>query len=74
MTCYPALRPQTSGGLLAAVPADRVSAVRAALEDQDVPSWEIGEVLEGRGIGVVCPFGSGSSKPRAIRAIFRAFC
>ena len=48
-----AARPQTSGGLLAAVPADRVSAVRAALEDQDVPSCEIGEVLEGRGIGVV---------------------
>ena len=45
--------PQTSGGLLAAVPADRVSAVRAALEDQDVPSWEIGEVQEGSGIAVV---------------------
>jgi selenide, water dikinase len=44
--------PQTSGGLLAAVPADRVSDVRSALEDQDVQSWEIGEVQEGRGVHV----------------------
>jgi selenide, water dikinase len=45
--------PQTSGGLLAAVPADRAEAVRSALADQDVPSWQIGEVVEGRGIEVV---------------------
>lgn len=42
--------PQTSGGLLAAVPADRIVEVRAALEDQDVHSWEIGEVQAGRGV------------------------
>src|SRR5947209_3110823 len=41
--------PQTSGGLLAAVPAGRVPAVRAALEDQGVGCWEIGEVVAGRG-------------------------
>jgi selenide, water dikinase len=42
--------PQTSGGLLAAVPSDRVVEVRAALEDQDVHSWEIGEVQAGQGV------------------------
>jgi selenide, water dikinase len=45
--------PQTSGGLLAAVPADRADAVRSALADQDVTCWQIGEVVEGRGIEVV---------------------
>jgi selenide,water dikinase len=46
--------PQTSGGLLAAVPADRVSSVRSALEEQGVPCWEIGEVLPAQqGAGVV---------------------
>jgi selenide,water dikinase len=44
--------PQTSGGLLACVPADRTSEVKAALEDQDVPCWEIGEVAEGLGVVV----------------------
>lgn len=42
--------PQTSGGLLAAVPSDRIAEVRAALQDQDVSSWEIGEVQEGKGV------------------------
>ena len=45
--------PQTSGGLLAAVPSDRIAEVRAALQDQDVHSWEIGEVTQGLGIVVV---------------------
>lgn len=45
--------PQTSGGLLAAVPADQVDAVRAELEAQGVGCWEIGEVVEGEGIEVV---------------------
>ena len=45
--------PQTSGGLLAALPADRVSEVSAALRDQGVSAWEIGEVIEGSGISVV---------------------
>ena len=40
------------GGLLAAVPADRVREVRAALDDQGVPNWEIGEAVEGRGVRV----------------------
>src|SRR5688572_30630222 len=42
--------PQTSGGLLAAVPSDRIAEVRAALQDQDVHSWEIGDVQQGKGV------------------------
>jgi selenide,water dikinase len=45
--------PQTSGGLFAALPADRVADVRGALEDQGVGAWEVGEVREGRGVRVV---------------------
>jgi selenide,water dikinase len=45
--------PQTSGGLLAAVPPDRVDAVRDALGEQDVECWEIGEVIQGQGIEVI---------------------
>jgi selenide,water dikinase len=45
--------PQTSGGLLAAVPRDRVTEVKAALEDQGVDCWEVGEAREGKGISVV---------------------
>lgn len=44
--------PQTSGGLLAAVPADRVAEARAALEEQGTSSWEVGEVRDGQGIHV----------------------
>lgn len=44
--------PQTSGGLFAAIPPDRLEAVRAALEDQSVPSWEVGEVEPGLGVVV----------------------
>lgn len=45
--------PQTSGGLFAAVPADRVDEVRAALGEQEVESWVVGEVVAGRGVEVV---------------------
>jgi selenide,water dikinase len=44
--------PQTSGGLLAAVPPDALEGVRAALETDGVPFWEIGEVAEGVGVVV----------------------
>jgi selenide,water dikinase len=36
--------PQTSGGLLAAVPPDRVEAVRASLADAGVENWIVGRV------------------------------
>ena len=39
--------PQTSGGLLAAVPADRVDAVEAALDEAGVERWWIGRVEAG---------------------------
>jgi selenide,water dikinase len=39
--------PQTSGGLLAAVPADKADQVFRALQDIGVPAVEIGEITEG---------------------------
>ena len=39
-----ALDPQTSGGLLAAIPPDRLAVVEAALKAVGVPSWRIGRV------------------------------
>ncbi len=44
--------PQTSGGLLAAVPADRLTDVEAALAAAGVPSWRVGRVDEGAGIAL----------------------
>ena len=44
--------PQTSGGLLAAVPADRRQAVDAALADAGVERWWIGQVETGAGIAL----------------------
>ncbi len=39
--------PQTSGGLLAAVPADLVEATEAAFDAADVERWWIGRVDPG---------------------------
>ncbi len=39
--------PQTSGGLLAAVPADQVETVDSALADADVGRWWVGRVEAG---------------------------
>jgi selenide,water dikinase len=46
--------PQTSGGLLAAVPADRLAAVEADLEAAGVEAWRVGrvEAADGDGAGV----------------------
>ena len=42
--------PKTSGGLFAAVPAERVDDVRWALNEQGIASWEVGEALDGLGV------------------------
>jgi selenide,water dikinase len=42
--------PQTSGGLLFAIAADRVDDFRQAFETDAVPVWEIGNVNDGAGV------------------------
>jgi selenide,water dikinase len=44
--------PQTSGGLLAAVPAEAVDAVVADLSDKDAGAWRIGRVERGSGVSL----------------------
>jgi len=44
--------PQTSGGLLAAVPDDLLAEVEAALAAASVPSWRIGRVEAGSGVAL----------------------
>jgi selenide,water dikinase len=45
--------PQTSGGLLLAVPAESAAAFLESAKDAGQPAWEIGEVVAGDGIEVV---------------------
>lgn len=45
--------PQTSGGLLLAVPPDKVEAMQIRANEIDQPLWVIGEVIEGNEIVVV---------------------
>jgi selenide, water dikinase len=44
--------PQTSGGLLLAVPPQRLDAFLAAAQSRALPVWEIGEVAAGSGIQI----------------------
>ena len=44
--------PQTSGGLLAAVPGDRLDRVLSDLDDAGVPAWRVGHVGEGSGVAL----------------------
>jgi selenide,water dikinase len=44
--------PQTSGGLLLGVPADKVEAFQARAQQEKQPLWVIGEVVSGAGIEV----------------------
>jgi len=44
--------PETSGGLLAAVPPTAVPALRSAFAREEQPCWQVGEVIEGVGIEV----------------------
>jgi selenide,water dikinase len=45
--------PQTSGGLLLAVPGSRKEAFLKRSRDIDLQVWAIGEAVEGEGINVV---------------------
>lgn len=45
--------PQTSGGLLLSVPAEKVGAFLDRARSLDQPAWVIGEALEGEGLEVV---------------------
>jgi selenide, water dikinase len=42
--------PQTSGGLLAAIPPDQVGPIVNALEDAGLHAWRVGHVTEGTGL------------------------
>jgi selenide,water dikinase len=44
--------PQTSGGLLAAVPSDRLERVLSDLVDGGVPAWRVGRVEAGQGVAL----------------------
>ena len=44
--------PQTSGGLLISLPANRAAALEAAFAREKAPLWPIGEVLAGSGVEV----------------------
>jgi selenide,water dikinase len=44
--------PQTSGGLLAAIPEALLASVEAALDEAGVEHWRVGRVEEGAGVGL----------------------
>ena len=44
---------QTSGGLLLAIPADRLDEFRTFCAELEQPAWVIGQVVEGQGIEVL---------------------
>ncbi len=48
---------QTSGGLLLAVPQDRLEAFQRAATEADQPMWVVGEVTEGQGLEVTAAGG-----------------
>jgi selenide,water dikinase len=45
--------PETSGGLLAAIPSEKLDALLTLFADAGHPCWVVGEVVEGEGIDVV---------------------
>jgi selenide,water dikinase len=45
--------PETSGGLLIALPPENLERLKSLCADEGQPLWEVGEVLEGAGIEVV---------------------
>jgi selenide,water dikinase len=48
----PLYDPQTSGGLLVAVPEEQASALVSSLEERGVSGVVVGEVVEGHGVRV----------------------
>jgi selenide,water dikinase len=44
--------PQTSGGLLVALPSERALALQAAFEMRKLRAWRIGRVVEGQGVSL----------------------
>jgi len=45
--------PQTSGGLLMSVPADKVASLLSRAQDMHQPAWVIGQVVAGSGVHVI---------------------
>ncbi|TXG78949.1 MAG: selenide, water dikinase SelD [Thermomicrobiales bacterium] len=45
--------PQTSGGLLFAIPPDTVAEARSRFETYGVPHWQVGTVTDGVGVSIV---------------------
>jgi selenide,water dikinase len=45
--------PETSGGLLASVPSEKVDELTTLFSGENEPVWVVGEVLEGRGIEIL---------------------
>jgi selenide, water dikinase len=45
--------PQTSGGMLMAIPAEKVDEFMAAAQEIDQPVWDIGEAIPGEAISVI---------------------
>jgi selenide,water dikinase len=44
--------PQTSGGLLVALPAEKSLSLQAAFQSRKLPAWRIGRVVEGDGVSL----------------------
>jgi selenide,water dikinase len=44
--------PETSGGLLAAIPAARLGELKVAFARANEPLWAVGEVISGAGVEV----------------------
>ncbi len=45
--------PETSGGLLVAIPPERLEMLTALFAEEGQPRWIVGEVVEGEGVGVI---------------------
>ena len=45
--------PETSGGLLVAIPPERLETLTGLFADERQPGWVVGEVVEGEGIEII---------------------